>query len=141
VEDSMMIKIQSDPINIAEVLASVQNNQSGAVNIFLGTVRNHNKEKKVIKLAYEAYDSMAVSEIRKIVEETQEKWPVEAISVVHRKGELHVGDIAVMIAVAAPHRKESFAACEYIIDTLKKRVPIWKKEYYPDGDYWLDAHP
>ena len=136
-----MIKLQEETINISEALNDVYSKNSGAVNVFIGTVRSRNKNKDVVRLEYEAYDQMAVNEIKKIIDEAKSKWPVDKFVVIHRKGVLRIGETAVLIAVSTPHRKESFEACAFIIDTLKETVPIWKKEIYINGEEWLDAKP
>lgn len=136
-----MIGLQKEKINVEEVISSVQSPDAGAIDVFIGTVRNQTKNKKVVHLEFEAYESMAVSEITKIVERAQSKWPILNISVVHAIGKLQIGDIPVVIAVSTPHRKASFEACEFVIDELKKTVPIWKKEFFEDGDQWVSAHP
>ncbi|MDH5603592.1 MAG: molybdenum cofactor biosynthesis protein MoaE [Cyclobacteriaceae bacterium] len=136
-----MIKIEDKPLNVQEALDYVTVSKAGAVNSFIGTVRDHNKGKRVVRLEYEAYEKMAISEIEKIVSRAREQWPVEKVAVVHRTGILGPKDIAVIIAVSTPHRKASFEACEFIIDTLKETAPIWKKEIYEDGEEWISAHP
>lgn len=120
---------------------AVQSERAGAVDVFIGTVRNHNKNKEVIRLEFEAFDAMAVKKMKELAEEASRRWPVEKIAIVHRKGILEIGDIAVVIAVATPHRKDAFDACRWVIDTLKEVVPIWKKEIYENGEEWLEAHP
>jgi molybdopterin synthase catalytic subunit len=113
----------------------------GALVTFEGHVRNHHGGRSVQKLIYQAYESMAESEIAKLIHEIRSEWPMCQIQVRHRLGELFVGDIAVAIAVWSPHRREAFAACEAAINRLKKRVPIWKKEFYADGTAeWVMCH-
>ena len=136
-----MIKIEDKPLDVSEALAFVTVPEAGAVNSFIGTVRNHNKGKKVVRLEYEAYEKMAISEIEKIVVRAGEKWPIEKVAVIHRVGVLAPKDIAVIIAVSTPHRGASFECCRFIIDTLKETVPIWKKEVYEDGEEWISARP
>lgn len=136
------IDLTDQPIDVPAALRSVEADGAGAINTFIGTVRNQSTGRPVVRLEYEAYDSMALHQLRKVAEQAAEKWPmVEKIIVVHRKGTLHIGDVAVVVAVSTPHRAESFAACQYIIDTLKQVVTIWKKEFYEDGDVWVAAHP
>lgn len=135
------IKILQTPLNVEEVYGKAISDGSGAVNIFVGTVRNATQSKEVIRLEYEAYEQMAVKEMRKIANLAKKKWPVENVIIYHRHGILEVGEAAVLIAVSTPHRKESFEACQYIIDTLKQTVPIWKKEVFGDGEEWVSAHP
>ena len=135
------IKIIKEPLNIDEVYHKALGDSSGAINIFVGTVRNKTKNKVVERLEYEAYEQMAIKEMAKIANLAKEKWPVENIVIYHRQGTLKVGEAAVLIAVSTPHRKESFEACQFIIDTLKQTVPIWKKEVFGDGEEWVSAHP
>jgi molybdopterin synthase catalytic subunit len=136
-----MIALTDQPISILEVIEAAQSEQAGAVDVFIGTVRNYSLQKKVIRLEYEAYDKMALKVMEQIVEEVKAKWPVQNMAMVHRKGVLQIGEVAVVVAVSTPHRRESFEACQYTIDTLKQRVPIWKKEFYENGETWVAAHP
>ena len=115
--------------------------ESGGQNIFIGTVRSKTKEKKVTHLEYEAYVPMAFKEFEKIVAETKKLLKCQRIYVAHRTGILQLGDVAVIIGVSTAHRAEAFAACRYLIDETKKRVPIWKKEFFADGSHWVNAHP
>jgi len=136
-----MIEIVEQPIDFGKVVSEVQRNGAGAISLFLGTIRDHTKDKAVVHLEYESYDQMAVSEMKKIVDAASAKWTDLAVAIVHRVGRLEIGEVAVAIAVSTPHREASFAACKYIIDTLKQTVPIWKKEVFSDGDDWVSAHP
>ncbi len=119
----------------------VANPDSGGSVNFIGTVRRNTKEQRIVHLEFEAYEPMAISEMRKIAEAVQIKWAVKKIAIHHRVGILQVGEIAVVIAVATPHRKAAFDACQYAIDTLKETVPIWKKEVFENGQVWVAAHP
>jgi len=136
-----MIKITDKPIQVEEVTKSASALGSGAVNVFVGTVRNESKGKAVRWLEYEAFDSMAISEMKKIIQEASSKWKILGHAVVHRIGTLQPGETAVVVAVSTPHRKESFEACSFIIDTLKERVPIFKKEVFENGEEWVSATP
>ena len=109
--------------------------------MFIGTVRDSTKGRTVKHLEYEAYESMAVKEMQKIVDEAFKKWPVQNILIHHRTGILKPGETAVVIAVSAAHRDAAFDACRYIIETLKKTVPIWKKEVFEDGEEWVSPNP
>jgi len=122
------ILLSDQPLDTQQAIAAVNHDSAGAVDVFIGTVRNKTQNRPVVRLDYEAYDSMAVAQMRKLAEETAAQWPVTGIAIHHRKGVLQIGDIAVVIAVSTPHRQEAFEACKYTIDTLKERVPIWKKE-------------
>ena len=114
---------------------------SGGIDVFIGTVRNQTRGKSVIKLDFEAYVPMAISEMKKIAIRACEQWPIQRISIHHRIWTLEIKGIAVVIAVSTPHRKASFDACQFCIDTLKETVPIWKKEFFEDGEIWVAAHP
>ena len=136
-----MVAITDKPIDIDKVIKSVTAENAGAIDVFIGTVRNNTKGKAVVKLDFEAYEPMAIAEMQKIVNKAKEKWSIEKISVVHRVGLLGIGDVPVVIAVSTPHRKDAFDACQFVIDTLKETVPIWKKEIFEDGEVWVAAHP
>jgi len=136
-----MIKITDNPIDVQKVIDTASSLNAGAVNVFIGTVRNNAAGKKVLWLEYEAYETMAVAEIRKIMNEAGAKWQLLGWAVSHRVGTLKPGEVAVVIAVSTPHRKDSFAACQFIIDTVKEKVPIWKKEVFEDGQEWISARP
>ena len=135
------IQIKSVPLSSEECLDFVDHPRAGASNLFVGKVRNHSKGKGVFKLEFEAYEKMAFAEMQKIAEEALRKWPVEKIAFHHRTGTCGIGDIAVIIALSTPHRAEGFEACQYCIDSLKKTVPIWKKEFFEDGEEWVSATP
>jgi len=136
-----MIEITDQPIDKNKIISAAESLEAGALNIFIGTVRAKTADKKVIRLEYECYEPMAVSEIEKIFEEASQRWPILKVAISHRIGVLQLGDEAVVLAVSTPHRKESFEACQFIIDTLKQTVPIWKKEVYEGGEEWVSAHP
>ncbi|OZI08921.1 molybdenum cofactor biosynthesis protein MoaE [Siphonobacter sp. BAB-5385] len=136
-----MIAVTDQPIAIAACIDAVQAERAGAVDVFIGTVRNHNQSKDVVRLEFETFDSMAVKKMKELAEEASRRWPVEKVAMVHRKGVLSIGEVAVVIAVSTPHRNDAFEACRWLIDTLKQVVPIWKKEIYENGEEWLEAHP
>jgi len=136
-----MIEITDQPIDKNKIINAAESLEAGALNVFIGTVRAKTANKKVIRLEYECYEPMAVSEIEKIFEEASQRWPILKVAISHRIGILQLGDEAVVLAVSTPHRKESFEACQFIIDTLKQTVPIWKKEVYEGGEEWVSAHP
>lgn len=135
------IQISSSPLNIAACIDAVITADCGGIDVFIGTVRNATAGKKVLRLEYEAYESMALKEMYKIADEASRKWPVENMVIHHRTGILQIADAAVIIAVSAPHRGAAFEACRFTIDTLKQTVPIWKKETFEDGEVWVAAHP
>jgi|TARA_B110000483_G_scaffold160818_1_gene190713 molybdopterin synthase catalytic subunit len=135
------IKITSDKLNLQECYRFVEDDSCGGISAFIGTVRNDTQGKEVTQLDFSTYKPMAIKEMRKIAELTLEKFNIHKIAVHHAEGVLKIGDIPVIIAVSSKHRKAAFAACEFAIDTLKEKVPIWKKEYFSDGEVWVNAHP
>lgn len=135
------IKITDQPLSINECLTLAEDLSSGGIATFIGTVRNVTQNKLVVRLEYECYESMAVKEIKKIVDQAVIKFSVRNIVVHHRTGILVPGDAAVMIVVSDGHRNAVFDACRYVIDTIKQTVPIWKKEIFEDGEEWVSAHP
>lgn len=139
--DQSDIQLLATPLSPETCAAFVADPAAGGTVVFTGAVRNHTQGRKVVQLEFEAYAPMAVAEMTKIAGEIFERWAVKRFSMHHRTGILAVGDIAVVIAVAAPHRREAFEACQYAIDTLKQTVPIWKKEIFEDGEVWVAAHP
>ncbi|WP_166001434.1 molybdenum cofactor biosynthesis protein MoaE [Bacillus sp. Cs-700] len=130
-------KITSEEIDINQVIASVIRPEAGAINTFIGTVREFTGEKQTVSLQYEAYPSMAEKQLKRIGIEIREQWPNVQTSIVHRIGKLAISDIAVVIAVASPHRAESYEASRFAIERIKEIVPIWKKEYWTDGQEWI----
>jgi molybdopterin synthase catalytic subunit len=136
-----MIKITNKSIDVQKVIETASSLGAGAVNVFIGTVRTVAHNKNVVWLEYEAYESMAVAETRKIIDEAAHKWPLMGWAVSHRVGTLKPGEVAVVVAVSTKHRKESFEACQFIIDQLKEKVPVFKKEVFEDGEEWVGARP
>jgi molybdopterin synthase catalytic subunit len=132
-----------------ELRSSLADQSAGGYVAFEGWIRNENEGQEVLRLEYEVYEPLAVKEGAKIIEEAKAKFPISNAACVHREGLLELGDCAVWVGVVAAHRDEAFAACRYIIDEVKIRLPIWKKEYYVNGDSgWVNcercaahAHP
>jgi len=137
----MDIQLIQGSVNVNDVEAAVTSPDAGGTVVFIGTVRNQTQSKKVLRLEFEAYKPMALKELEKIGNDIKEKWDALAISIHHGLGVLQIEEVAVAIAIACPHRKAAFEACAYAIDTLKETVPIWKKEYFEDGEVWVAAHP
>ena len=135
------VQLLDTPLDIQACIGAVLWPGAGGIDVFIGTVRNQTKGRDVVRLEFEAYASMALREMNAIAAEAMERWPVQRIVLHHRIGMLEVGEVPVVIAVAAAHRAAAFDACRYIIDTLKERVPIWKKEVFSDGASWVAAHP
>ncbi len=126
------------PVEPADLLAAVRRDGDGGLALFVGVVRDHNAGKPVTRLEYSAYISMAEKEMDRIASEIGEAHPGAAVAFLHRIGSLAIGDVAVAVAAAAPHRDEAFAACRAGIEAIKARVPIWKKEFGPDGSSWVE---
>jgi len=127
-------------VDLADCRESLQDSRCGGYAAFEGWVRDLNEGQRVLRLEYEAYEALGVKEGERIVAEAIERYGVVAARCVHRLGELQLGDLAVWVGVSSPHRDEAFAACRYIIDEVKHRVPIWKKEHYVDGDSgWVNC--
>ena len=134
-----MIGIQAEEILVDDLLRAVRSTRSGAVALFLGTVRDHNRGRRVRYLEYQAYAEMAESELRKLVAETERRFEISSVALLHRTGRLELGEISVAVAIAAPHRVAAIEACRYVIDTLKQTVPIWKKEVFDGGEVWIEG--
>jgi molybdopterin synthase catalytic subunit len=132
-----LYNITSEPINNQNVIDKVIHHNSGAVSVFIGTVREMTGEKKTRYLEYEAYVPMAEKQLEKIGEEIKVKWPDAKTAITHRIGTLQISDTAVTIAVSTPHRQDGFEASRYAIERIKEIVPIWKKEHYTDGEEWV----
>ncbi len=128
-----MIFLTDEPLVIAPLLAAVDHPSCGAVVNFCGIVRNHHQGRAVDHLEYEAYEPMAIAKLEQIRDEVRERWGTDRVAIAHRVGWLAIGDTAVAIAVAAPHRAEAFEACRYIMDRIKQDVPIFKRETWADG--------
>jgi molybdopterin synthase catalytic subunit len=133
-----LIKITQDPIDVSAVTQSVADDGSGATVLFLGTVRDHSDQtSSVSEMYYEAYTEMAEEAMKKIETEAISRWSLKKFAAVHRIGTMRVGEVSVAIAVSAEHRKEAFEACQYAIDTIKKTVPLWKKEISDSSSRWV----
>jgi molybdopterin synthase catalytic subunit len=130
--------VTDQPIDLAPLLAAVQAPERGGVATFLGLVRNHHGGRAVLRLDYSAYGPMAEAECGRIVAEAEARWRV-AVALRHRVGSLAIGDTAVAVVAASAHRDEAFTACRYVIEEVKRRLPIWKREFYADGTVaWVD---
>jgi molybdopterin synthase catalytic subunit len=127
----MSVRLVREPIDVAALQAA--GSGDGALCLFVGVVRDHNEGRRVLRLEYEAYEEMALPLMERIAGDCRERWRVSDVRIVHRLGPLAIGEASVAVAVASPHRREAFEACRYAIDTLKATVPIWKKEFYADG--------
>ncbi len=132
-------KLTQDPIELRELTDFVADPGAGAMTTFVGTTRNTNDGRHVIRLEYECYPGMAEKEMLKIASEVLERWPVLKIAMIHRLGRVDIGEASVAIAVSSGHRHAAFEACHYAINQLKETVPIWKKELYEGGELWIGS--
>jgi len=130
-------RLTEDPIDLAAVVAEVEDERAGATATFVGTVRAHSRGRQVLRLEYEAYEGMAENVMADLAEQLRERYDLCAIAITHRVGVCEIGDASVAIAVSAPHRQDALAACKDAIDTLKESVPLWKKEVYEGGEEWI----
>jgi len=134
-------RVASEVIDPAEVLARVGSDRDGATLLFLGVVRDHADDRPVSGMRYDAYEEMAGEVLSKIAAEAAERLGTDRVAVVHRFGELAIGEVSVAIAVSSPHREEAYAASRYVIEQLKERLPVWKKEHYVDGvSEWVEGN-
>ncbi len=140
-KSNISVKITSEKLNLQDCYDFVQDASCGGIALFIGTVRNKTDKKDVTLLDFSSYKPMAIKEMQKIAEQAIEKFSIHKIAIHHAEGKLQIGNIPVIIAVSSPHRKAAFDACQFAIDTLKKTVPIWKKEHFTNGEVWVNAHP
>ncbi len=137
-----LFEVTADPLDPARVVEAVRRDDAGAVALFYGIVRDNNLGRRVLHLEYDAYPQMAVKVMREIAEEVRSKWPLAGIAVQHRTGRLEIGETSLLVAVSSAHRAEAFEACHAYVDSLKERVPVWKKEVFEGGEEWIEGeHP
>lgn len=136
---SDLILLVQKSIDTTALVEHVRAGEDGAIVTFEGCVRNQSHGRRTLYLEYEAYESMALAKIREIASEVHTKFQIDRVAIAHRLGRLEIGETSVFIAVSAPHRAAAFEACRFAIDTLKRSVPIWKKEYFEDGAVWADG--
>jgi molybdopterin synthase catalytic subunit/molybdopterin converting factor small subunit len=135
------VSLVKESIDSSALTAQVKQGEDGAVVVFDGIVRNNTRGRRTLFLVYEAYEEMALRQMRALAEEAVAAHGVRQVAMVHRLGRLEVGETSVLIAVSSAHRAQAFEACRWLIDTLKKTVPIWKKEHFEDGAVWADGEP
>jgi molybdopterin synthase catalytic subunit len=135
------VALRTTPLILTACSDFVRHPSCGGLCFFVGTIRDLNLGQTVTHLQFDAYDAMALKEMRRIAERAREGFGLHAVALHHRKGELEIGDTAVIVAVSSLHRGPAFRGCEFVIDELKKSVPIWKKEFRGDGSHWLNARP
>jgi len=138
-EPEQIYQITHRPIETRRIADELLRDEDGAVAIFEGVVRNNSKGKSTRHLVYEAYDSMALAKLEEIGRIIRDMWEIGAVGIIHRLGRLEIGEASVVVIVTSPHRRAAFDACHYAIDRLKKTVPIWKKEFFEDGELWIEG--
>jgi molybdopterin converting factor subunit 1 len=134
-----LFEVTAKPLDPQRLVDHVRQDESGAVAVFVGVVRNNNLGRRVLYLEYDAYPEMATQVMRQIAEEAMERWPLTDVAMQHRTGRLEIGEASLLIAVSSPHRREAFEACHHLIDRFKEVVPIWKKEVWEGGEVWIEG--
>jgi molybdopterin synthase catalytic subunit len=135
----MLISITADPLEPQPFIEHVRRDESGAVALFLGVVRNNNLGRRVLHLEYDAYTEMAEKKLRQVAEEVAARWPITDIAIAHRTGRVEIGETSLLVVVSSPHRHEAFEACQQAVNRIKEVVPIWKKEVWEGGESWLEG--
>jgi molybdopterin synthase catalytic subunit len=134
-------RVTREPLDPQRLVNLVRRDESGALALFYGVVRNHSQGRRVLYLEYDAYPSMAVKKIKQVAEEVRSRWEITDMAIHHRIGRLEVGETSLLVAVSAAHRREAFEACHYAVDRIKEIVPVWKKEVWEGGESWVEGHP
>jgi len=135
----MLIRVTAEILDTNEAVAAVESPAAGAVNVFLGVVRNNNLGRSVQYLEYDAYPAMAEKVMRELADAAKERFGLEDVAVLHRTGRLEIGEASLLIAVSCGHRAESFEAGHWLVNEIKKKVPVWKKEVWDDGEAWIEG--
>jgi molybdopterin synthase catalytic subunit len=140
-EREVIVALTREAIDAGRIVAAVKSGEDGAVVAFDGIVRNHSRGRRTLQLDYEAYEEMAVGQMRELGQKARERFGVRQVTMIHRLGRLEIGETSVLIVVASAHRSAAFEACRWLIDTVKQTVPIWKKEMFVDGAVWAPGEP
>ena len=135
-----MFELTDQPLDPAPLVAAVRRDESGAIALFYGVVRNENLGRSVSYLEYDAYPEMAIKKMREVADEVRAQFDITDVGALHRIGRLEIGETSLLVAVSSGHRKEAFEACHYAVDRIKQIVPIWKKEVWTDGEAWIEGH-
>ena len=135
----MLVRVTEAPLDVNEAIAAVETPAAGAVNVFLGVVRDNNLGRSVSHLVYDSYPSMAERVMRELGEEAVEKFGILDCAILHRTGKLAIGEASLLVAISSGHRAESFEAGHWLVNSIKKRVPVWKKEVWEDGEAWIEG--
>ncbi len=136
-----LFEVTPEPLDPQRLTDAVRKDESGAVALFLGVVRDNSRGRRVLYLEYDAYPEMATRVMRRIAEEALGRWPLTDVAMQHRTGRLEIGETSLLIAVSSPHRKEALEACHHLVDRFKESVPIWKKEVWEGGEVWIEGEP
>ena len=139
--DAPLVRLVRERIVPHDIIPSMERPEDGAIVIFDGIVRNHSRNRKTLYLEYHAYEAMALAKLQELATEATQRFAIRNVALVHRLGHLEIGESSILIAVFSAHRAAAFEACRWLIDTLKRTVPIWKKEYFEDGAVWADGEP
>jgi molybdopterin synthase catalytic subunit len=134
-----MFEITTEPLDPGPLVEAVRRDESGAIALFYGVVRNENLGRNVLWLEYDAYPEMAIKKMREVADEVRAKFPVTGVGVLHRIGRLEIGETSLLVAVSSGHRKEAFEGCHYAVDRIKEIVPVWKKEVFEGGEEWVEG--
>jgi molybdopterin synthase catalytic subunit len=137
----MLFEVTAEALDPQRLVEHVRSDETGAVALFYGVVRNNNLGRRVLYLEYDAYPEMATKVMRQIADEIAARWPVTGVAIQHRTGRLEIGEASLLVAVSSPHRKEAFEACHALVDRFKEVVPIWKKEVWEGGEEWIEGDP
>ncbi|MBI1885634.1 MAG: molybdenum cofactor biosynthesis protein MoaE [Chloroflexi bacterium] len=135
----MRFEITREPLDPQRLTQEVRRDESGAVAVFLGVVRDNSRGRRVLHLEYDAYPELAERVMERVAAEAKERWPVTDVAIQHRVGRLEIGETSLVVAVSSPHRKEAFEACHWLVDRFKDVVPIWKKEVGEGGEEWIEG--
>ena len=139
--DEVFVRLVRERIVPHDIVPPMERPEDGAIVIFDGIVRNHSRNRKTLYLDYDAYEAMALAKLEELANEARRRFAIRNVALVHRLGRLEIGETSVLIAVFSAHRAAAFDACRWLIDTLKRTVPIWKKEHFQDGAVWADGEP
>jgi molybdopterin synthase catalytic subunit len=134
-----LIRITNNRLSLQEIMPELEDNTAGALSIFIGNVRNRGRSGNISEIYYESYNKMAEQKMREIENETKTKWEIKKLVVFHRMGNIKVGETSIIIGVSSEHRNEAFEACKYVINNVKTRVPIWKKEISNESQKWVEG--
>ncbi len=137
----MLFEVTADELDPGRVVEHVRRDDAGAIALFYGVVRDHNRGRKVMHLEYDAYAEMATKVMQRIADEVKERFNIAETAIQHRTGRLEIGETSLPVAVSSAHRKEAFEACHALVDRLKEEVPIWKKEVFEGGEEWIEGDP